>query len=439
VNPSNTSERGELLFIGDVHLGRRPVGLDDVLGELGISARELSPARALANAVDEALAHPPRAVVFAGDLVDQEDDRFEAYSVLEREVRRLAAAGIPVVAVAGNHDGLVLPRLIERVDGVQLLGRGGTWECWEVPGAGPAIDLIGWSFPARRYPGCPLDHGDLAQARAAHRSGATLIGVLHTQLDGGESGYAPVPRARLAETGFDAWFLGHVHRPDRFQGRAPIGYLGSLVGLDSNEPGVRGPWWVRVTDGGVQAEQFAAGPVRWEPIEVALTDADCVDAEAVHARVESALRERVAADATLGDEYLRALVVDVKLSGRLTDRAAPRELTARNWERMLTFTADNLSIVVRRLRDETCEAVELEVLAEEPSPLGYTARQILNLGNEHATRALAGAQARIDEVLAGGWSVDDEVFPMPPKDVLLERAARRVLSTLLEQREKGQP
>ena len=48
--------------------------------------------------------------LLAGDVVEQEDDFYEAYGDLRRGVDRLAAAGIPVLAVSGNHDVQVLPR-----------------------------------------------------------------------------------------------------------------------------------------------------------------------------------------------------------------------------------------------------------------------------------------------------------------------------------------
>ncbi len=426
--------RNELLFIGDVHLGRRPVGIDEALSGLSLSPRELSPAAALRNTVDQAIANPPRAVVFAGDLVDQDDDRFEAYEVLEREVTRLAKAGIPVVAIAGNHDGVVLPRLIERVEGVRLLGANGVWERWEVPGDGRPIDLIGWSFPRRHFAQNPLDHGEFSKVFASVRSGATVIGVLHADLDAGSSNYAPVSRTRLEGTGLDAWFLGHVHKPHDLSGPRPIGYLGSLVGLDVGESGPRGAWRVNVTEAGVQSQQQRAEPIRWEYIDVELIERDCEDVEGVHLAIENRLREWTRSNDSLNEEFLRVLVARVRLTGELVDRKRPRELVAESQKRMLTFTSDEVPIIVQRVRDDTHDVVDLKLLAEEHSPVGYIAQHILNLENGAGTEELERAKARIQVVVNGGWNVDDEDYPLPSSNELLQRAARRVLSTLLEQR-----
>ncbi|MFZ4580969.1 MAG: metallophosphoesterase family protein [Myxococcota bacterium] len=138
-----------LLFIGDIHLGRRPVGLDAPLVEAGLNARDLSAAAGWRLAVQHAIDQQVRAVLLAGDVVDHEKDRFEAYGQLERGVRDLRQAGIPVIAVAGNHDGLVLPRLVRAIEGVTLLGGNGAWTRHALEDDGPLVDVVGWSFPQR--------------------------------------------------------------------------------------------------------------------------------------------------------------------------------------------------------------------------------------------------------------------------------------------------
>ncbi|MFT5286567.1 MAG: exonuclease SbcD [Planctomycetota bacterium] len=426
----------ELLFIGDVHLGRRPVGMDAALLEHGLTARELSPAVALTNVVDHALESPPRVVIFAGDLVDHDDDYFEASFLLEREVKRLVEAGIAVVAIAGNHDGNVLPKLIKQVEGVRLLGAGGTWERFEVPGSGRPIDLLGWSFPKRHFSNCPLDHGEFTTAKDSTRSGAKVIGVLHTDLDAGSSNYAPVSRSRLVDTNLDAWFLGHIHQPGDLDEAVPIGYLGSLVGLDPGEPGLRGAWRVSVAGDRVVAKQLSLEPVRFEYLEVPLTDKDCDDVESVHSRVMTVVREWVAASETLNLDTLQALIVRVNLTGELPDCSAPREYASGGGPRNLN--AGELRVVIQKSRDETTLVIDLETLALEPTPLGYVAQRVLDLraGNQLATAS--GAQAEINDLVAMGWDLDEEDYPVPSAKDMLERSARRVLSTLLAQREEVQ-
>ena len=149
--------RGELLCVGDVHLGRRPGRVPTDLE--GIEPRRLTPRAAFEAVVEEALAREVRAVLFAGDVVDAEDHFLEAYSVLEDGVRRLAQAGIEAIAVAGNHDVRALPRLADEVDGFRLLGRGGRWEqhLLRDNSGEPLARLVGWSFPRARVIDSPLE------------------------------------------------------------------------------------------------------------------------------------------------------------------------------------------------------------------------------------------------------------------------------------------
>ncbi|RMF20195.1 MAG: DNA repair exonuclease, partial [Deltaproteobacteria bacterium] len=116
----------KLLCIGDIHLGRRPGRLpSDLFAEEGAA---LGPLAAWRRAVDEAIDRRVDAVLLAGDVVEQEDDFYEAFAPLEEGVRRLQDAGIAVLAVAGNHDVAVLPRLARVIDSFRLLGAGGRWE-----------------------------------------------------------------------------------------------------------------------------------------------------------------------------------------------------------------------------------------------------------------------------------------------------------------------
>ena len=92
--PKDKSRIGSLslLAIGDVHLGTRPSSLPDNLAEMGVSASELTPEAALSGSVDIAIAKEVDAVLFAGDVVESTNARFEALRPLEDAVGRLAKA-----------------------------------------------------------------------------------------------------------------------------------------------------------------------------------------------------------------------------------------------------------------------------------------------------------------------------------------------------------
>ena len=111
--------------------------------------------------VDRAIEQRVDAVVLTGDLADADNKLFEAYGILERQLRRLAGAGVPVYLVAGNHDHDVAGRLADALGaetgGITLLGRGQTWETATLQRDGvDVLRLVGWSFAGPHHDQDPL-------------------------------------------------------------------------------------------------------------------------------------------------------------------------------------------------------------------------------------------------------------------------------------------
>ena len=425
----------QLLLVGDLHLGRRPVGIDHVLSDHGMSPNDLSPAAGLRNLVEEALDNIPRAVVFAGDLVDQDDDVFEAYDVLSVQMERLRKAGIPVYAVAGNHDGLILPRLIDRVSGVTLMGAEGTWSRHEVEGDGRPIDLIGWSFPGRACRDCPLDHPTFESTLAGRRSGASTIGVFHGDLDVLDSRYAPVSRKRLLdEQAVAGWFLGHVHVPGALGKSRPVGYLGSVVGLDIGETGSHGVWRVGFDAGSnLSAKQIPLAPIRWEMLAIDLSGCVLPDADAVHEFVISHVREFVSADVSCQDERLRCAAIRITLTGRLEDRESVREFKDRCDASKMSFHVEQLLVVIESVRDSTMPVLDLGELSREQSPVGHVAGILQQIAMGSQIDSYEVARQKLSTMAQSEWNVGDH--EPPESHDVFERAAQRVLDVLLSQRE----
>jgi hypothetical protein len=191
---------------------------------------------------------------------------------------------------------------------------------------------------------------------------------------------------------------------------------------------------VAVGGGGVRCEQLPGPPVRFEDITVELQDSCAGDLDAVHERVRQTLI-RWAAEHDLGEiAGLRLLVACVRLTGRLADRAAPRELAERCEQERLVFPEVSPPVVVRRVEDRTRPAIDLETLAGESTPIGHVAQQILALREGRAGPLLTKAEQEIERIRSGGFEVDDETYPLPSHGELLERAAWRLLDTLLLQR-----
>ncbi len=386
----------KLLAVGDMHLGRRPSRLPP---DLSHPAAALGPAAAWRRTVEFALDRKVRAVLLAGDVVESDRDFYEGFGELKRGVDRLAAGGIQVIAVAGNHDVLVLPRLAELLEGshhFKLLGKHGVWESMQIDAntnrdpddTGEHLTLWGWSFPARQ-----VTHSPLAGARFSHERGFSL-GLLHCDLGQAESVYAPVSRSELAASGHDAWLLGHIHQPDALTTDSPVGYLGSLSGLNPKESGPRGPWLLEIEGGRLQRiSHIPLAPIRWLKCDLAVSDLANIE------ELDQRLVTRIAnLEREIQVEALAPRAVGLRLT--LTGRS---ELAGRmhRWAQDKTESPPTLIQGERDYFIESCVSkalpeLRLEALAEQQNPMGLLARKILLLDEprEHPERAALIREAR---------------------------------------------
>jgi len=376
----------KLLAVGDLHLGRVPSRLPTDLADDG---RRYGPSAVLGRIVEHAIASGVDAVAFAGDVVEHDHDFFEAYRDLRDAVRKLLDAGIEVLAVAGNHDTLVLPRLADRLDGFDLVGRGGRWERRTLGEGSERVTLHGWSFPQRVVTASPL-----AGARLERGAGPNL-GLLHCDLDQAQSRYAPVARAELESAGLDGWLLGHIHKPDALSAAAPLGYLGSATGLHPNEHGPRGPWLISIANGRIEAvEQLPLAPLHWEPLDVDLTGiAAAEDARDRLLERIAALDEHLAARAVPPD----AVGLRVRFTGRSKRRAdVERMLRAEHLDDVGTGTSAR-RYFVESAKVATAPEIDLATLAQAPSPAGLLAKRLklLERGPDDPERAALIRRARM--------------------------------------------
>ncbi len=408
----------KMLALGDVHLGRRP-SLPG--GEL--DPARLGPASAWLRAVDEALEASVDVVLMAGDVVEREDDFFEAYRLLSAGVRRLVEAGVAVVAVAGNHDGRVLPRLASEMEGFRLLGADGRWEALRLRGGGEEVTLWGWSMTG-------------GSCRVNPFEGATFdgeglrLGLLHGHRDGGESPYAPFSRGDLERSGLDGWLLGHIHRPDALSVARPLGYLGSLSGLDVGETGAHGPWFLSVEEGRLAVvEQWPLAPLRWEHVDVDLTG--LVEAEEARSRLLARIG-RLDAELAVSRWVPEALGLRLRLVGVTALGGAARCLLASDEGEILSTGAGGTAYFLESVTALTCPERDLARLARLPDLPGLLARRLLALdGSDEGRRLVDGARLRLEGLVARDpWAT----LQGPPLDeVSLVEALRRVGRSLLEE------
>lgn len=200
----------------------------------------------------------PDAVVIAGDVYDRAVPPPEAVALLDEVLSRLALdVGVPVLAIAGNHDSPERLAFGERL----LAGRGvhvvGGLEGWPRPVTVDARDgrcdfyLLPYSEPARVRAATGDEdlagHDDatahlVAAARAARRDDRPAVLVAHAFVAGGEESESERPLAvggsgavaASSLDGFDYVALGHLHRPQRV-GADTVRYSGSLLKYSFSE------------------------------------------------------------------------------------------------------------------------------------------------------------------------------------------------------------
>lgn len=383
--PSQPAAPALLLAIGDIHLGTRCSGLPDDLSSWGVSPEDLTPAAALEASVEFAVRKRVDAVLFAGDVVESTNARFEAMMPLERAVQRLVGEGIQVIAVAGNHDVEALPRLAGQIDGFTLLGAGGRWESHVIERDGrDLVEIVGWSFgePVVRQSPLPALLGEPIEGS----SGLPRIGLLHGDLNASEARYAPIRQAELDQTGFDAWLLGHIHKPSIASlsdpAAYPSGYLGSLVGLDPTETGPHGPWLVTVSAGGqVVAEHITLAPLRWEQMAVAIDDVQDADdvPDRLLAKATARARGLIEADAAP-----RALGLRIRIEGASEHYdAIRRKIDAGEWPGLDRPIGDT-TVFINKIVDGMDLHLDLAEIAEGADPPALMARQLLMLQRNDA-------------------------------------------------------
>ena len=250
------------IHTADIHLDSPLKGL---AGQEGSAADLIRTAtrEAFENLVSQALQEEVAFVIIAGDLYDGDWRDYQTGIFFVRQMGRLAAAGVPVFLLYGNHDAesqitrrLVLPENVKKFSARKP-------ETFQLEELGVA--LHGQSFRQRNI----VDN--LVPAYPEPIAGMFNIGVLHTGLGGmgGHANYAPCALDDLVNKGYDYWALGHVHQAAILHERPHVIFPGNLQGRHIRETGPKGAYLVTVEDGELTEPLLIHGDVvRWAKLSV---------------------------------------------------------------------------------------------------------------------------------------------------------------------------
>lgn len=420
-----------ILCAGDVHLGRRPAGLP-----AGPETLACSPAGVWRALVDEAITRHVDAVALTGDIVDEANRFYEAFSVLHAGVEELLRAGVPVFAIGGNHDHDVLPRLAEQIAGFQFLGAGGRWQekVLELDGR-PVLRFQGWSFPRRHVTSSPW----AGYVRA--NDDIPTVGLLHCDCGVAASSYGPVALADLKALGPQVWLLGHIHKPAVLSAEDPlILYPGSPQGLDSSERGAHGAWIITLRAGETPSlEMLPLAVLRWE----------CVDVSVEGLAQEAVLQQRVVEAIRTTHEQIREQLGPARKVGCRLCLAGRTPLHRHVGaigtliQQDLSPTFDGVDYFIESFEDLTRPDVSLEDLARSNDPAGLLAQRLVLLESRQPIddyRAIiADARDAIEAQSSAPTfaSLPDVAGPMSEEQVrsVLLKAGLAALDQMLAQKE----
>jgi DNA repair exonuclease SbcCD nuclease subunit len=242
----------------------------------GLSKYESAPVESIRNAcrkafenlVDLAIEEKVAFVLLAGDLYDGDWKDYSTGIFLSHQMGRLGKIGIPVFAVAGNHD--AANRMTKALDVPANMKIFSSRKVETIRLDNCSVVIHGRSFGTQH-----VDKNITVEFGAAEK-GAFNIGLLHTSLDGreGHATYAPCKIDDLRSKGYQYWALGHVHKQEFVSEEPHIVFPGCIQGRHIRETGPKGCVLVTVEDGSVnEIERCPLDVLRWVYSHVDLTDA----------------------------------------------------------------------------------------------------------------------------------------------------------------------
>lgn len=235
------------LHIGYAHMTQRA---DD-----GRNQRMVDFERAALLAAERVVAARPDAAVIAGDLLHETQLYPSALTGAAAFCRRFTEAGIPLIAIGGNHDEAegagrynALRYLAER-HGLELHLEQGTRDV-----AGVRLHLVSFRVISRALSG----RGEISPFEFSREDPNVLVA----------HGYAPgegvpevppdrdvrIPEEWLTDPRFACVMLGHIHHHTRLREEPPVFYSGSTERRNFGEAGERPGFWLHRFEDGKLAE-----------------------------------------------------------------------------------------------------------------------------------------------------------------------------------------
>lgn len=407
------------LCAADLHLGRE-VALAKGLGERFSTSEGWDALISLACRKSGEI----EALLIAGDLLDREDLFSSFLPTIREGIERLAKVGIPLIAVAGNHDPTILPKIAETIASPYfiVLGKGGKWESHLLP-CGVRVD--GWSFPDVHHRASPFPNVPRADS-------ALCVGIVHTDWDGGDkSPFAPSSSLDLAATGHQFWLFGHIHDPRIVHGDPLAFYAGSTTPLDRSEEGPRGAYLVEISKTSAPKREFY--PLGRVLFTTALLKSDEEEWEEGFETVLSSLQI---------PEGTELVALSLIIEGPCSDYRKLRSFVAMIEEKrsfsLFGKGGRELFCAIESIEEHCSQALDLTALARGKDLVSFLARDLLALeGRDGARKEELIEKAKGEFADLGDLTTFFSSFALPTDEEIgkiLHRSGMLALTELLEER-----
>jgi len=365
-----------ILCASNLHLGRRIPGIPD---HLNLDPARISTSAVWDQLVDIAVTKNVDAVLLGGNVIDRENRQFEPLGPLERGVTTLERHGIPVIAVAGNHDFDTLGPVARDIgeDAFDILAAD-SWDRLAIQDVG---SIVG------RSAGNASGTGDLLAGLPGDAADVLLVHGSLTDGHAPATTFQPVPTSSIETFPFPLWILGHQREPDLMVvGETVVIEPGAICPLDPTETGPHGIWIVDTEDA-ANGTLLAISPVQFEDVEIDVTGVDTL--EAIENTVVAALNEtlaRVAGEDIQGQ--LLCVLCAVHLSGT-TDYQQELPALMRDLARTLDIQQQGVVVAITSVVIDTRPDIDLSSLLGRPDPVGEIARLLMTLESEQDEHPVA--------------------------------------------------
>jgi len=341
------------IHAADVHLDSPLQGLEVHEGA-PVELLRGATRRALENLVQLAIEEHINFLVIAGDVYDGDWKDYSTGLFFRSQMVRLAAKGIPVFLIAGNHDAAsVISRKLMLPENVHVFSTRAaeTKELADLP-----VAIHGRGFPNRAVP------ENLVKEYPSAASDKFNLGILHTSLTGkpGHDTYSPCSEADLREKGYDYWALGHIHQPEIISQDPWIVFAGNCQGRHARETGARGCRLVIVND------CLQVANVEWHPLDVVRWEELNVDLTGVETESEALRRVNEVMGNTVTKAEGRLVAARIVMTGT-TSLHGSLHRDAQHWRAQLLANAQDQgteALWIERIKIATAPVYDVSQLAE---------------------------------------------------------------------------